>query len=106
MYVRENIEGNVGFNDVTSTSDWYINYADSGPKVSGFFYSLHSDESVRYSKLLDHKITHLLVTNEDSVSVSPEIERKSYLKLLKDFRYNIGSRQFYARIYEFRGGFR
>lgn len=106
LYVRQNVEGTVGFNDTTSVSDWYINYANPGPEVYGFFYPLNLDNSVNYQKLLDDKITHLLVTNEDSASVSPEIERKSYLRLIKDFRYNIGSKQFYAQIYEFTGGFR
>ncbi|MBU1133120.1 glycosyltransferase family 39 protein [Patescibacteria group bacterium] len=104
MYARENINGNISFNDTTSISDWYINYADPASTISGFFYPLNLDDSVSYQKLLEYKITHLLVTNEDSVSVSPEVKRKSYLKLIKDFRYNIGSRPFYAEIYEFTGG--
>lgn len=96
-YIRDNISGVVAYNDVSSVSDFYINVLNS-PKVSGFYYNTESKKSMSYDALEKTGADYLLITNEHNTSMELDIESRPYLRLVKEFKYNVNGEEFFAKI--------
>jgi 4-amino-4-deoxy-L-arabinose transferase-like glycosyltransferase len=100
-FSRDSLEGTIIYNDTTSVADWYLNYSLKDDKVEGKKWDFLSKNNVRYNKLLEENISYLITTNEDGVSFDKGIEKLDHLKLIASFRYNIGSKEFFANVFEF-----
>lgn len=103
IYSRDNLTGKVISNDSTGIVDWYTNYSTPNDFVEGKYWDFSKKESLSYEDLLSENVSHLIVTDEDNVSYDYGIKKLDYLKIIQTFRYNIGSREFSANIFEFKG---
>ncbi|MFZ2664555.1 MAG: hypothetical protein WAX66_04300, partial [Patescibacteria group bacterium] len=108
LYVIDNLEGKVVYNDTTSVAEWYLNYSkqrnDKNNTLSGEYLSAGEIDNFSYSSLVKYKVSYIILTNEDGISYKSGIENLKHLNLIKDFRYNIGNKQFFAKVFEFTGG--
>jgi hypothetical protein len=100
-YMQQNISGVVAYNDVSSVTDWYLNYAKSPIENSGFYYNTDERGSLDYETLAKTNIDYLLITNEHNTTMTLDLERRPHLEVLKDFTYNVNSGDFFAKIIKF-----
>ncbi len=101
IYSRENLSGKIIFNDTTSVADWYINHSDPKIDLTGEKRNFLNKEDLSYNNLLVENVSYVITTNEDGVVFDDNTGKLEYLKLIKSFRYNIGSREFFANIFKF-----
>lgn len=104
IYSRDNLSGKVLFNDSASVADWYINYSSPRKNLSGEKQAFMNKSGLGYNDLLESDVMYVITTNEDGISFDRGIEKLGYLKLIESFRYNIGSREFFANIFKFEKG--
>lgn len=100
-YAAENLSGSVAYNDVSSVSDWYINYAERNGKIVGYYYNAESKKRLTFEALKELGATYLLITNEHNTDMTLDFETRPYLEEIKDFRYNIGGKTFFAKVVKF-----
>jgi len=101
IYARDNLDGKIIFNDTTSVADWYINYSYPKENLIGEKRDFSDKKELDYKSLLKNNVSYVLITNEDNSNFNLDIENFGYLKLIQSFRYNIGSKEFFADILEF-----
>jgi hypothetical protein len=99
-YALQNLEGNVAYNDVSSVSDWYTNYKST--KTKGFYYNTEKKKNLEQKVLLDQNIDYLIITNEHNTTMTLDLEKRPYLELLKEFRYNVNGKEFFAKVIKLR----
>lgn len=97
-FVSKNLYGRVGYNDVSSVSDWYLNQASDTDGVSGEYYNTEKKENLEIEDLLSSKIDYLLITNEHNTDMSLDLNKRPYLEVIKDFSYNINGKLFFAKV--------
>ena len=102
IYARDNLDGKVVFNDTTSIADWYINYSYPQKDLTGEKWDFSDKKKLNYEYLLENDVSYVLVTNEDNSSFDLNMKNFKHLKLIQSFRYNIGSKEFFASIFEFK----
>ena len=102
IYARDNLDGKVVFNDTTSIADWYINYSYPQKDLIGEKWDFSDKKRLNYEYLLENDVSYVLVTNEDNSSFDLNMKNFKHLKLIQSFRYNIGSKEFFASIFEFK----
>jgi 4-amino-4-deoxy-L-arabinose transferase-like glycosyltransferase len=100
IYAAENLTGVVGYNDVSSVSDWYLNQRDPTDRVAGVYYHYDKKEDLAYESLLDKGYNYLLMTNEHNTDMTLDIESRDYLRQIKEFRYLINGKVFWAKVIE------
>ncbi|HLB51710.1 hypothetical protein A3F07_00760 [candidate division WWE3 bacterium RIFCSPHIGHO2_12_FULL_38_15] len=100
IYAAENFEGNVGYNDVSSISDWYLNYYDGGKNNTGTYLYYSKKADLNYENLTKKKLSYLLMTNEHNTDTTLDIEQRPYLKQLKEFNYIINNKEFWTKVLE------
>lgn len=98
-YTTQNLSGTVAFNDTTSVFDWYVNFSKPRTDLKAFYYTGKVEKGLLDASHIDY----LVVTNEDNIGVQYKIKGNAYLTLVKDFRYNISRKEFYAQIYKVEG---
>jgi len=101
LFAVENLQGKVVYNDTTSTSDWYLNYSGLSNDVQGEKWDFLKKNNLSYNKLLYEDVSYVITTNEDGNEFDRGIENLKHLKLIQSFRYNIGSKEFFAKVFEF-----
>ena len=102
IYARDNLDGKIVFNDTTSIADWYINYSYPQKDLTGEKWDFSDKKKLNYEYLLENDVSYVLVTNEDNSSFDLNMKNFKHLKLIQSFRYNIGSKEFFASIFEFK----
>jgi len=102
IYARDNLDGKIVFNDTTSIADWYINYSYPQKDLIGEKWDFSDKKRLSYEYLLENDVSYVLVTNEDNLSFNLDMKNFRHLKLIQSFRYNIGSKEFFASIFEFK----
>ena len=102
IYARDNLDGKIVFNDTTSIADWYINYSYPQKDLIGEKWDFSDKKRLNYEYLLENDVSYVLVTNEDNSSFNLNMKNFKHLKLIQSFRYNIGSKEFFASIFEFK----
>jgi 4-amino-4-deoxy-L-arabinose transferase-like glycosyltransferase len=99
-YASENLTGNIGYNDVSSVSDWYLNQKGQN-NVSGSYFNFESDDLLSYESLAKRDFDYLLITNEHNTTMEIDLEKRSYLTVVKEFSYNVNSNVFFSKIVRF-----
>ena len=102
IYARDNLDGKIVFYDTTSIADWYINYSYPQKDLTGEKWDFSDKKKLNYEYLLENDVSYVLVTNEDNSSFDLNMKNFKHLKLIQSFRYNIGSKEFFASIFEFK----
>jgi 4-amino-4-deoxy-L-arabinose transferase-like glycosyltransferase len=100
VYASQNLQGNVAYNDVSSVSDWYTNY--KGTKTKGFYYNTEKKKNLEYNALAEQNIDYLIITNEHNTTMTLDLEKRPYLELLKEFRYNVNGKDFFTKVIKLR----
>lgn len=96
LFVSSDINGVVASNDTTSVFDWYTNYVHYRTDLRTFYLGGNIKDGLKEHKNIDY----LVITNEDGIVVKDKLNEASYLTLIRDFRYNISRKEFYARVYK------
>ncbi len=96
-YAVTNLSGLVGYNDVSSVSDWYLN-SNNTSQINGVFYDINSKESKSYEMLRHMKINYLLVTNEHNPNLEIDVKSRLYLEEIAEFRYNTLGTDFWTKV--------
>ncbi|MFA6982152.1 MAG: glycosyltransferase family 39 protein, partial [Patescibacteria group bacterium] len=68
-YAAQNLVGVVGYNDISSVSDWYLNQM-SQKDLSGVFFNYSKKAQLECQNLHDLGFDHLLMTNEHNTDMS------------------------------------
>jgi len=102
QYASKNLTGVVGYNDVSSVSDWYLNYADSGDSVRGYYFKIIGGSDLTKEILTEQKLDYVLITNEHNTDMEIDFKKRPYLEVIKEFRYNVNGKNFFAVIAEFK----
>ncbi|RJR26411.1 hypothetical protein C4561_05470 [candidate division WWE3 bacterium] len=97
-YAAQNLSGNVAYNDVSSVSDWYINYQYKRTDLKGFYYYTEKKSQLEHSKLLEENIDYLLITNEHNTTMELDLSSRPYLEEITEFRYNVNGSEFFTKI--------
>ena len=95
-YSINNLEGVIASNDATYLYEWYLNYYSGNKEARSVYIGEKDIDGI----LKGGNIDYILVTNEDNISPRFSTSDRQDLYLIKDFRYNISGREFYARIYK------
>lgn len=101
IYSKDNLSGNVVYNDTASVADWYINYYSPREDLRGRKMNFMSRSDLRYNNLSGKKVSYLIATNENGALFYKDIDTLKHLKLIESFRYNIGDKELFANIYKF-----
>jgi 4-amino-4-deoxy-L-arabinose transferase-like glycosyltransferase len=96
LYIEQNLKGTVVYNDTTSNLDWYINFEDPRGDLKGYYLGLKTNET----GFIDKGANYLVVTNEEVPELVLGDRLLSNLQKIKEFRYNISGKEFYANIYK------
>ena len=97
-YASQNLSGVIGYNDVSSVSDWYLNHKSPGSPIVGKFYSYDKKADLNKEALDSLGYDYLLMTNEHNTDMKLDIESRPYLETIKEFSYEINGKVFFAKI--------
>lgn len=98
VYAAGNLQGVIGYNDLSSVSDWYLNQRGKSNKVIGVFYKYSKREDLDLSKLLEKHLDYLMLTNEHNTDMTIDISNRPYLRLIKEVDYEINGKLFFTKI--------
>lgn len=101
-YAVENLEGRVGYNDVSSVSDWYLNVLSGNDNVEGFYFDLTKKENREYDVLKEKDLNYLLVTNEHNTDMTIDVTPWPHLVKITEFSQEVGGKTFFTKIFEFK----
>jgi len=101
QYASLNVDGVVGYNDVSSVSDWYLNYSGTPRANRGFYYNAEVKKNLEFNTLLKSGVDYLLLTNEHNITMTLDLEKRPYLAIIKEFRYNVDGKDFFAEVVKF-----
>ncbi len=97
-YVSENLSGVVGYNDVSSVSDWYLNEKKNNSNIRGVFFPYSKKADLNLDNLTELGFDYLLMTNEHNTDMTLDISSRPYLKEIRSFDYVIGGKIFFAKV--------
>jgi hypothetical protein len=99
-YARSNLEGKIGYNDVSAVSGWYLNYEHLllgiPNKVSGEFYNLTQKSNREYESASQYN--YFIVTNEHNLDMEVDFSPWPHLIEVKQFTHEINSGSFFTKI--------
>ena len=98
LYISENLTGKVVYNDVSSVSDWYLNVRNTGDNVTGEYKNMDDKKGRTYEELTKTGADYVLITNEHNTSMEFKGDELDYLEEIKEFRYTIRGKEFFAKI--------
>ncbi len=101
VYVINNLEGRVGYNDISSVSDWYLNQRNKNDDVEGFYYDLTNRSNRTYEKLIENNVDYITVTNEHNTTTELDLDDWEHLEVIKEFKKEINGKEFWTRIIKF-----
>ncbi|MBN1162289.1 glycosyltransferase family 39 protein [Patescibacteria group bacterium] len=91
-YSVNNLQGKIGHNDLSSVSNWYLNYV--GDKTVGKYYDIDSGGKLTSDFVYENNLDYLIITNEHNLNLEIDFDKRPYLKVLKEFRYNVNGSEF------------
>jgi len=98
VYAADNIQGLVGYNDVSSVTDWYLNVKSPDDNVIGSYYNYNKKADLNYDSLLARGYDYIMLTNEHNTDTTLDIESRPYLEQIKEYRYTINGKDFWTKI--------
>ena len=105
-YTLTNLHGTVAYNDVSSVSDWYLNYMSKGGLLKGHYYNTESKKMLSLEALRSLGADYLLITNEHNPTMTLDLSLRPYLEEITEFRYNINGKVFFTKIIRFNKEYR
>ena len=100
-YAQKNLQGLIIYNDISSVSDWYINQKVKDDNVWGYYYNTESKKTMTFEALQEINPDYLIITNEHNTTMELDIEKRPYLSEIKEFRYNVNGKEFFAKVVKF-----
>lgn len=100
-YASKNLSGNVAYNDMSSVSDWYLNYSQKDKKTKGFFVDTDAKKNLTFEGLKKKNVDYFIITNEHNTDLEIDVKKRPYLEEIKEFRYNVNGGEFFAKIVRF-----
>jgi 4-amino-4-deoxy-L-arabinose transferase-like glycosyltransferase len=104
-YVALNLSGRVAYDNVNGVTDWYLNRSGINKDVSGFYYPVMVKKDLDFKRIADKDVDYMLLTNEHNPDASFDIDKRPYLTLVKDFRYNVNGKDFFTLVIKFNKDF-
>jgi len=100
-YATNNLSGRVGYNDVNGVSNWYINWSGINKNIGGYYFEPLQKSDLDFKKILKKNPDYLILTNEHNPDMNFDFSKRPYLTVVKDFRYNVNGRDFFATVIKF-----
>jgi hypothetical protein len=100
-YAASNFTGTFAYNDESTVSRWYLNYVGAANTV-GKKYRINDGSKLNPEFLEDNQIDYLLITNEHNLGLDIDFEKRNFLHVLKEFRYNVNGAEFVTYLVEVR----
>ena len=100
-YAQKNLQGLIIYNDISSVSDWCINQKVKDDNVWGYYYNTESKKTMTFEALQEINPDYLIITNEHNTTMELDIEKRPYLSEIKEFRYNVNGKEFFAKVVKF-----
>jgi hypothetical protein len=100
-YVLSNLKGSFAYNDVSSISDWYLNYMSRDGLVKGRYYNTESKKMLTLDALKGLNADYLMITNEHNTTMELDLSLRPYLEEVTEFRYNINGKVFFTKVIRF-----
>lgn len=100
-YVARNLSGRVAYDSVNGVTDWYLNREGKNKELSGFYYPVLVKKDLDPKRLSDKHVDYMILTNEHNPDASYDIDKRPYLTVIKDFRYNVNGKDFFALVIKF-----
>ena len=97
-YAAKNFTGNVAYNDVSSVSEWYLNYQYKRAEMRGFYYNTEKKQYLNQDALKKAGIDYLLITNEHNTTMTLDLNKRPFLDELKVFEYTVNGQEFVTRL--------
>jgi hypothetical protein len=104
-FAARNLSGKVAYNDASSVSDWYLNYAYAGSTTKGFYYNINIKNSMQLESLNERSIDYLIITNEHNPAMEIDFSKRPYLVPIRTFEYTTGGTNFFAKILRVEKGY-
>lgn len=101
IYVLENLQGNIGHNDISSVSDWYLNDKRLVDNISGVYFDITKNGAWLYENIEATEVDYFMVTNEHDTGLDFDIEDGEHLTLVKEFSSIVNGKEFWTRIIKF-----
>lgn len=101
LYAAKNLTGYIIYNDSSGTSDWYLNRSGLNKNSHAGRYDVLILDDISYRRLSKKDPSYILLTNENNTDMYFGIEKRPYLTLIKEFRYNIGGKIFFTDVLKF-----
>lgn len=100
LYARQNLSGRIGYNDVSSVSNWYLNDSGVNDSVEGVYYNAEDRSLAKHNPMLEKGLDYLIVTNEHNTTMEFDNKERPYLTEVKEFKKEINGKIFFTRIYK------
>lgn len=101
LYAVKNLTGYIIYNDSGGTSDWYLNRSGLNKNSHAGRYDVLILDDISYRRLSAKDPNYILLTNENNTDMYFGIEKRPYLTLIKEFRYNINGKIFFTDVLKF-----
>lgn len=101
IYTSQNVTGRVVYNDVSSVSGWHLNFSGKNKNVFGYFHDIGDRNNLTFEALSLHNPDYLLLTNEHNPTMEITLDKRPYLKLVKEFSYTTNGTTFTTRLIKF-----
>jgi hypothetical protein len=99
-YASIHYKGNIAYNDVSSVSEWYLNYQNKRAETRGFYYNTEKKQNLNEDRLKAAGIDYLLITNEHNTTMTLDLNKRPFLKELNVFEYDVNGQTFVTRLVE------
>lgn len=96
LYAKDHLEGNLLYNDISSTSDWYLNYADPNDSIEGAYFEYNSTDDIDNAIIND--TDYIILTNEHNPALSTDLKGEDFEEIAT-YMYRIGDVEFSTVIY-------
>lgn len=100
QFAEQNASGKIGYNDITSVSDWYFNYESEPDSVEGIFYDITQEERQGIVSIESNQLDYILFTNAHDPGTDVDLTGIDYLKLKYRVEREINGAIFETELYE------
>ncbi len=99
VYAAENLTGVVGYNDVSSVSDWYLNgNSNRATGIKGVYFNYSKKGDLDEENIRAKGFNYILMTNEHNTDTILDIEKRPYLQQVKEFSFYINGKTFWTKV--------
>ena len=97
VYITQNLQGHVAYNDVSSVSNWYLNVVPNND-VTGDYFDVTEKKNRNLAVLTDKGFDYVLITNEHNTDITVDFSPWPHLVEIKEFSHQVNGQVFFTKI--------